>query len=87
MQKAGRKTGEKTEMAVRHALGYKQVGGVADGAADAAPSPSRCALGRRSQAHARTNKAGKRKSKAATAVRLLKDVCILAINVNKKLST
>ena len=34
MQKAGRKTGEKTEMAVRHALGYKQVGGEADGAAD-----------------------------------------------------
>ena len=67
MQKAGRKTGEKTEMAVRHALGYKQVGGKADGAADAAPSPARCARGRRSQAHARTNKADKRKSKAATA--------------------
>ena len=26
-------------MAVRHALGYKQVGGEADGAADASPSP------------------------------------------------
>ena len=48
-------------------LAYIQVGGEADGAADAAPSPARCARGRRSQAHARTNKAGKRKSKAATA--------------------
>ena len=36
-----------------------QVGGGADGAADAAPSPSRFALGRRSQAHARTNKQNK----------------------------
>lgn len=63
MQKAGRKTGEKTEMAVRHALGYKQVGGKADGAADAAPSPSRFALGRRSQAHARTNKVDKTNEK------------------------
>ena len=48
------------EMAVRRALGYIQVGGEADGAADAAPSPARCARGRRSQAHARTDKAGKR---------------------------
>ena len=48
-------------------LAYIQVGGGADGAAVAAPSPSRFALGRRSQAHARTGKAGKRKSKAATA--------------------
>ena len=48
-------------------LAYIQVGGEADGAADAAPSPARCARGRRSQAHARTNKADKRKSKAATA--------------------
>lgn len=39
-------------MAVRRALGFIQVGGGADGAADAAPSPSRFALGRRSQAHA-----------------------------------
>ena len=38
-------------MAVRCALGYIQVGGIADDAADAAPSPSRFALGRRSQAH------------------------------------
>ena len=55
----------KWQLCVR--LAYIQVGGGADGAADAAPSPSRFALGRRSQAHARTNKAGKRKSKAATA--------------------
>ena len=41
-------------MAVRRALGFIQVGGGADGAADAAPSPARCARGRRSQAHART---------------------------------
>ena len=39
-------------MAVRRALGFLQVGGGADGAADAAPSPARCARGRRSQAHA-----------------------------------
>ena len=38
-------------MAVIHALVLIQVGGFADGAAGAAPSPSRCALGRRSQAH------------------------------------
>ena len=44
------------EMAVRRALGYIQVGGRADGAADAAPSPARCARGRRSQAHAPTGK-------------------------------
>ena len=50
-------------MAVRHALGYKQVGGVADGAADAAPSPSRFALGRRSQAHAPTDKQNKTERK------------------------
>ena len=37
------------ETAVRHALGYKQVGGCADGAADAAPSPARCARGRRAK--------------------------------------
>ena len=37
-------------------LAYIQVGGGADGAADAAPSPARCARGRRSQAHARTKK-------------------------------
>ena len=48
-------------------LAYIQVGGIADGAADAAPSPARCARGRRSQAHARTDKTGKRKSQAATA--------------------
>ena len=46
-------------MAVRRALGFIQVGGVADGAADAAPSPARCARGRRSQAHARTDKQNK----------------------------
>ena len=55
----------KWQLCVR--LAYIQVGGRADGAADAAPSPSRFALGRRSQAHTRTNKAGKRKSKAAPA--------------------
>ena len=33
-------------------MAYIQVGGFADGAADAAPSPARCARGRRSQAHA-----------------------------------
>ena len=48
-------------------MAYIQVGGIADGVADAAPSPARCARGRRSQAHAQTNKADKRKSKAATA--------------------
>ena len=37
-------------------LAYIQVGGKADGAADAAPSPARCARGRRSQAHAQTDK-------------------------------
>ena len=52
MQKTERKTGLKMEMAVRRALGYIQVGGSADGAADAAPSPASCARGRRSQAHA-----------------------------------
>ena len=31
------------------ALGYKQVGGCADGAGDAAPSPARCARGRRAK--------------------------------------
>ena len=67
MQKAGRKTGEKTEMAVRHALGYKQVGGKADGAADAAPSPSRFALGRRSQAHAQQTNRTKPNESAAAA--------------------
>ena len=40
-------------------MAYIQVGGGADGAADAAPSPSRCALGRRSQAHVRTDKQNK----------------------------
>ena len=48
-------------MAVRRALGFIQVGGGADGAADAAPSPARCARGRRSQAHARTDKQDKNK--------------------------
>ena len=43
-------------MAVRCALGYIQVGGIADDAACAAPSPSRFALGRRSQAHTETDK-------------------------------
>ncbi len=43
-------------MAVRCALGYIQVGGGADDAADAASSPSRFALGRRSQAHTETDK-------------------------------
>lgn len=38
-------------MAVIRALGYKQVGGYADEAADAASSPARCARGRRRQAH------------------------------------
>ena len=42
-------------------LAYIQVGGYADGAADAAPSPSRFALGRRSQARARINKQNKNK--------------------------
>lgn len=37
-------------------MAYIQVGGIADGAADAAPSPARCARGRRSQAHAQTDK-------------------------------
>ena len=46
-------------MAVRRALGFIQVGGGADGAADAASSPSRCALGRRSQAHAHTDNQNK----------------------------
>ena len=50
-------------MAVIRALVLIQVGGGADGAAGAAPSPSRFALGRRSQAHARTNKADKRNQK------------------------
>ena len=44
-------------------LAYIQVGGYADGAADAAPSASRCALGRRSQAHARTDKQTKTERK------------------------
>ena len=44
-------------MAVRRALGFIQVGGGADGAADAAPSPARCARGRRSQAHAPSKQA------------------------------
>ena len=44
----------KWQLGVR--LAYIQVGGVADGAADAAPSPSRFALGRRSQAHTETDK-------------------------------
>ena len=57
----------KMQMAVVRVLVLIQVGGKADGAADAAPSPSRFALGRRSQAHAQTDKADKRKSKAATA--------------------
>ena len=40
-------------------LAYIQVGGGAGGAADAAPPPSRCALGRRSQAHAHTDNQNK----------------------------
>ena len=56
MLKMKRKTGLKIEMAVRRALGYIQVGGRADVAADAAPSPARYARGRRSQAHAPTGK-------------------------------
>ena len=44
-------------------LAYIQVGGFADGAADAAPSPSRFALGRRSQAHAQTDKQNKTERK------------------------
>lgn len=50
-------------MAVIRALGYKQVGGYADEAADAASSPARCARGRRSQAHARTDKQNKTERK------------------------
>lgn len=45
-------------------MAYIQVGGSADGAADAAPSPSRFALGRRSQAHARTDKQTENRTKA-----------------------
>ena len=44
-------------------LAYIQVGGRADGAADAAPSPARCARGRRSQAHAPTDKQNKTERK------------------------
>ena len=66
MLKLERKTGRKQKWQLGVRLAYIQVGGKADGAADAAPSPARCARGRRSQAHARTDKAGKRKSKAAT---------------------
>ena len=40
-------------------LAYIQVGGKADGAADAAPSAARCARGRRSQAHTPTDKRNK----------------------------
>ena len=40
-------------------MAYIQVGGGADGAAGAAPSPSRFALGRRRQAHAGKNKQNK----------------------------
>ena len=40
-------------------MAYIQVGGGADGVANAAPSPSRFALGRRSQAHVRTDKQNK----------------------------
>lgn len=47
------KSDEKGQMAVIRALGYKQVGGYTDEAADAASSPARYARGRRSQAHAR----------------------------------
>ena len=48
-------------------MAYIQAGGRADGAAYAAPSPSRCALGRRSQAHARTDKQTGNRSKAQRA--------------------
>ena len=50
-------------MAVRRALGFIQVGGEADGAADAAPSPARCARGRRSQAHAPSKQTDKQTRK------------------------
>ncbi len=56
-------------MAVIRALGYKQVGGYADEAADAASSPSRYARGRRSQAHARTKQRGQTEIKAAANAR------------------
>ena len=46
------KSDEKGQMAVIRALGYKQVGGYADEAADAASSPARCARGRLRQARA-----------------------------------
>lgn len=69
MQKTERKTGLKMEMAVRRALGYIQVGGYADGAADAAPSPARCARGRRSQAHAPTGKQIENRNESAAKAR------------------
>ena len=56
-------------MAVVRALGYKQVGGCADGAADAAPSPARCARGRRSQAHAPTDKQTENRTESAAKAR------------------
>ena len=58
----------KTEIAVIRALGYKQVGGCADGAADTAPSPARCARGRRSQAHAPTGKQTENKKQGSQKV-------------------
>ena len=57
------------EMAVRRALGYIQVGGRADGAADAAPSPPRCARGRRSQAHAPTGKQTENRNESAAVAK------------------
>lgn len=59
-------------MAVIHALGYKQVGGYADEAADAASSPARCARGRLRQARApnkaTTQQRNAQKSAAARGV-------------------
>lgn len=57
------KTCKFSQMAVRRALGLYTVCGRADGATDAAPSPARCALGRRSQAHAQTDKQNKTERK------------------------
>ena len=49
-------------------MAYIQVGGFADGAADAAPSPARCARGRRSQAHAPTGKQTENKKQGSQKV-------------------
>lgn len=56
----------KWQLGVR--LAYIQVGGEADGAADAAPSPARCARGRRSQAYTRTTKRANRNKQGSQKV-------------------